>query len=139
MALILALTGRSLLAVQVVQAVLGAGHAVLLGLFGDKMMGRRAGIIAGFLTAIYGPFVVGNVMILCEGPGMFLAAGGLYLVLRALECTMVPPQRYWQLAWVGAGLVLGLGGIIKETGVILFGSVWHSSRVRKMDLESGLC
>jgi hypothetical protein len=56
-AAIVALSGSSVLAIAVVQAILGALTCALLALVGERTFGRRAGLIAGLLGAAYGPWI----------------------------------------------------------------------------------
>jgi len=53
LALFRAVFGESLLALRIGQAALGAGTAVLIGLATARMVGRRAGIAAALLIAVY--------------------------------------------------------------------------------------
>ena len=139
LAAILAPTGNSVLAVQLVQAFLGAGHAVLLGLVGARMMGHQlAGILVGLLAATYGPFIAGEAMILREGPGLFLAAAGLYLVLGALHRPATAASRDYGWRWLIAGFVLGLGSLLKETGTLLFAGIWLWALVQSLRTLSPL-
>jgi len=139
LAAILAATGDSVLAVQFVQAVLGAGHAVLLGLVGARMMGHQLpGILVGLLAAAYGPFIAGEAMILREGPGLFLTAAGLYLVLGVLQWPTAAAFAHYGWRWLIAGLVLGLGSLLKETGTLLFAGVWLWALVQSRCARSPL-
>ena len=124
LALLLKLSAGSVLVVKLVQALLGAGHAALLGLVGAKLLGRPAGVVTGFLAALYGPFIAGEAMLLREGPGNFLAAAGLFFVWRAREATVPADPHHATRSWLAAGALLGIGGLMKETGVVLFGAIW---------------
>ena len=132
LALVLGLSEGSLLAVKVVHALLGAAHSMLLGLIGARMMDRRAGIFTGLLAAAYGPFIAVEGMILRDGLGLLLAATGLYLVLRSLWSTFGTVPGGNRLVWLGAGLILGVGALVKETNTILFGSIWLWSLFRSL-------
>jgi 4-amino-4-deoxy-L-arabinose transferase-like glycosyltransferase len=52
-----ALFGRSVTAVALVQALLDAVTCTLLAVIGARWFGERAGLIAGGLAAVYGPFL----------------------------------------------------------------------------------
>jgi 4-amino-4-deoxy-L-arabinose transferase-like glycosyltransferase len=56
-ALVYALLGRSVTAVACVQAILDAATCVLLAVTARRWFGARAGLIAGVLAALYGPFI----------------------------------------------------------------------------------
>jgi tetratricopeptide (TPR) repeat protein len=50
-----AIAGRHLLLVRLVQIVIGAASCALLGAAAARLFGRRAGIIAGMMLALYAP------------------------------------------------------------------------------------
>ena len=56
-AAVYALFARSVTAVACVQAVLDAATCTLLLVIGERWFGRRAGLVAGVLAALYGPFI----------------------------------------------------------------------------------
>jgi 4-amino-4-deoxy-L-arabinose transferase-like glycosyltransferase len=132
LAMLLKLFGGSLVAIKVLQVIMGAAHAVLLAAVGEKIMGRTGGLMAGLLAAVYGPFIAVEPLLLREGTGLFVATLGLYLVLRCLEQSdashSTPPWR----SVLAAGFVLGLGALIKETGLVLFAAIllWSLGRGR---------
>src|SRR6185295_12495315 len=75
------------------------------------------------LAASYGPFIAVEAMVLRDGPALFFATGGFYLVLKALERQRVAsPGGSWA-PWLLAGSVLGLAALMKETGLILLAGV----------------
>ncbi len=116
--------GGSLTVVRLSQSLLGAVHAVLLGAIGQRIMGRTGGLLVGILAAIYGPMIVAEPMILREGVGLLFASLGLFMVLRCLDARPANWSARAQLAWLAAGVVLGIGALTKETGFVLFGGVW---------------
>jgi hypothetical protein len=75
--------GRSMRAHQVTGLVIGLGVVALAGLVGRRYAGRRVGVVAAFLAAVYPGFWVLDVQILSEPLGL-LVAGLLMLVLADL-------------------------------------------------------
>jgi hypothetical protein len=76
-AAVYALFGRSVTAVAVVQAFLDAATCALLGIIGARWFGRRAGLIAGGLAAIYGPFIYFAAQLLPSTLFVFAAVAAL--------------------------------------------------------------
>jgi len=75
--------GRSWWAHQVTGLVIGLGVIVMAGLVGARYAGRRVGIVAAMLAALYPGFWVTDVQILSE-PLALLISGLLMLVLADL-------------------------------------------------------
>jgi len=75
--------GRSMRAHQVTGLVIGLGVIVVAGLIGRRYVGRRVGIVAAVLAAVYPGFWVLDVQIVSE-PLCLLVAGLLMLVLADL-------------------------------------------------------
>jgi hypothetical protein len=74
---------RSMWAHQVTGLVIGLGVIVLAGLIGRRYVGRRVGVVAALLAAVYPGFWVLDVQILSEPLGL-LVVGVLMLVLADL-------------------------------------------------------
>lgn len=120
----------SLTAVKLVQLLLGAIHAVLLAALAQRILGHPGGFLVGTLAATYGPFIAAELMILREGLGLILATAAAYLVIRALDSTRPGP-------WLGAGVVLAMGALTKETGFVLFAAVCLWLAVRALRSATG--
>jgi hypothetical protein len=146
LAFLLKLFSGSLTAVKTTQVVIGAAHAALLGAVAKTMIGPTGGLIVGLLAAIYGPFIATEAMLLREGMGIFLSTASVYLVLRALRHP-APFSPQGGRSWVTAGVVLGLGALMKETGFVLFAAVgawmiarkWRSPNVTSWRAVLFLC
>jgi 4-amino-4-deoxy-L-arabinose transferase-like glycosyltransferase len=121
LALVLKLSGGSLAAVMLTQATMGATQAALLAAVAARLLGRLAGLVAGLLAATYGPFIAAEAMVLREGLGLFLATAALAAVVYAWDHAP-GPEAYWS-SWLAAGVLLGLGALVKETGFVLFAAV----------------
>jgi hypothetical protein len=88
--------GRSWRAHQVTGLVIGLGVIVMAGLVGARYAGRRVGIVAAMLAAVYPGFWVNDVQILAEPLGL-LISGLLMLVLADL----------WHRPSLGLAIVAG--------------------------------
>jgi tetratricopeptide (TPR) repeat protein len=124
-AAVYAVTGNgdgSLLAVRLLQAVLGAVTVVLLAVLAGRLFGRGAGRAAGVLAAFYGPAIF-YVPLLFKATLILLTLTGSVLLL-------VPTDRpgagrpFGRI--FGAGLLLGLSALLQETLILLLpcAAVW---------------
>ena len=113
------LTGASILAAKVIQAVVGALTCVLTQRLGRRVLGPRAGLLAGLITAVYGPLVFFEGELLATGWAAFWAVA---LVLLAL---VVGERRRPSLDWLLGG-VAALSVITRPTflPVVVVGAVW---------------
>jgi len=96
-----ALTGSSIALAKVLQAVLGAVTCVLAYRLGMRLFDRRTGVVAGLITAFYGP------LIFFEGELLATGWAALWCVLLVLLfVNAADPQRRWM------ALVLGVCGAL---------------------------
>jgi tetratricopeptide (TPR) repeat protein len=95
------LTGASILAARLVQAVLGAATCVLTYWLGRRVLGRAAGVIAAGFTAFYGPLIYFELDLIAAG---WAALVSVILLLLFLQ---VGDRRS-----PGACFALGLCGIL---------------------------
>lgn len=124
--LLLRLFDDSLDAARRVQALLGAGSCTLAAAVAARAFGRRAGIAAGLLLAVYGPLVFLDVSLLAEGLLVFLLLLALWLFV-ALEKPLVQA--------VASGVVLGIAALVRPTAVavlpaLLLALFWGRGRLR---------
>ena len=106
-AFVLALSGGSILVLQVAQAVLGTAAVVLVALTARAWFGPRAAPIAGVLAGLTGVFTFNEVVVLQSALDPFLAALGLWLLALAWSSTGAAQRRY-ALLHFASGAVLGL-------------------------------
>lgn len=108
------ITNASLAFARGAQVALGALTCVLLANVGTRMFGRRAGIAAGVIAAIYGPAIVLSAELMPATVGAFWCAA-------ALACSF-PGERErthkWELA--AFGLLGGFGFLLGPR----FGIAW---------------
>jgi 4-amino-4-deoxy-L-arabinose transferase-like glycosyltransferase len=95
-------------AVRCVQAGLGAFTSIVIALIGRRLAGRRVGLLAGFLTALYPPLILFTGRLLTETLGIFLFWLGLGLLVRG--------WRNGRWSWLApAGVVLALACLTRPT------------------------
>ncbi|HUI06482.1 MAG TPA: tetratricopeptide repeat protein [Verrucomicrobiae bacterium] len=105
------LWGRNLLAVRLVQIVIGAGSCVLLARAGRSFFSQNAGLLAGVVLAACPTAIFFDCSIQKSVLDLFFVCGLLAVLGRLLE----RPQRRW---WLGTGVVLGLLALTRENGLI---------------------
>jgi 4-amino-4-deoxy-L-arabinose transferase-like glycosyltransferase len=111
LALMLLLGRGDLVFVRVMQILLGAATAALVGALGARLFGRAAGVLAGLLCATTATLVVFDLELLSES--LFVAL--CVVALLALERTTREPSSGWLF---GLGLLLGLAAIARPTVLI---------------------
>jgi len=122
--LVYALFGHSLLAVRVIQAVLGATASVLVGLTAWRLFGRTAGWIAGLGLAIYAPAIFFDGLVQKTVLDVFFIALSLWLVTR-LAC-----GRGGLWAWAALGVTMGALSLTRENALALVAVVALWSLIR---------
>lgn len=111
LAVVYAVTHGSLLAVRLLQAVLGAATVVLLALLARRLFGREAGQAAGVLAALYGPAIF-YVPLLLKSTLTLLALTGAVLLV-------VPNDRPSGSRLFGAGVLFGVSALLQENLLLL--------------------
>jgi tetratricopeptide (TPR) repeat protein len=108
-----ALFGRNLLAVRVVQLLLGSSACVMLYFATRRLFGSWAGLIAGLMLGIYPSAILFDLQIDKSVLDTLLLAG-LMLLLAHLQAHA---SRTWR--WLVTGLVLGLWSLNRENALLL--------------------
>ena len=93
--------GRSIRLIQWSQHILGAFSCVLLAILGGRLVGRKAGIIAGLIAAGFAPYVFFELQLLTPALSLFLNLAAIILVLPSWK-----GRCYGRL--LAAGLLFGL-------------------------------
>lgn len=105
--------GHSLMAVRLVQSVLGALSCVLLGVAGSRFFDRRVGLVAAILLAIYPPAIFFDGLIQKSSLDLFL----LTALLASLGTFYCRPHWKWLIA---IGVTLGAFVLNRENARILY-------------------
>ncbi len=122
------LFGPSLLAAKLFNAVLGAITAVLVYALGAKIAGRRAGIVAGGLMALFPSQIFFSTTIMTEPLFVMLC-----VILALLLLAWVGEGRaasWWQMLAIGA--LLGYMSLVRVEAILLVPAVvalWKLSGV----------
>lgn len=109
MAAVLGISGGSLMAVRIAQAILGAIGCVLTARVAARTLTPGAFLPAGLLQAAYAPLLYIDTALLAESLLIFLLILSLDLATSARE------RKHWLLA----GLVLGLAIVVRPTALAL--------------------
>ncbi len=113
------LFGRGVAQVAFVQAVLGAVVCGLLAVIGDRLFGRRVGLIAGVIAAAYGPMIyfVGAVEPTIAFLFAALLATSAALVVRSQRGIDRPPRDG---AWLLAAGLWSVALLVRAEAVLAF-------------------
>jgi len=104
--------GHSLAAVRVVQAIIGAGSCVLVGLAGYRFFSLRVGAIAGFVLAVYAPAIFFDALIQKSVLDLFFIAFSLYLIGRLVDNPGLGRD------WGFLGLAMGGLSLTRENALV---------------------
>jgi tetratricopeptide (TPR) repeat protein len=106
------LFGHNLMAVRIVQAIVGAGSCALLGLAGYRFFSVRVGAIAGFVLAVYAPAIFFDALIQKSVLDLFFIALSLWLIGRLVD----DPRPL--LHWFALGLAMGGLSLTRENALV---------------------
>ena len=97
--------------ILILQAILGAGAAVMIYLTTKQVYDRKAGVISGLLAAFYAPFVFYDGLLLSESLQVFLISASLFLLTKRADKARIGATAL-------AGILVGLAALGRAT--ILF-------------------
>jgi tetratricopeptide (TPR) repeat protein len=80
---IYAVTGRHLLVVRIVQALIGAASCALLALAAARLFSRRTGVVAGLMLALYAPAIFFDGLLQKSVLDVFFVCLALWLISRS--------------------------------------------------------
>jgi tetratricopeptide (TPR) repeat protein len=109
--------GHDLLAVRIVQALIGSGGCVLLGLATARLFSARAGLIAGLMLAGYAPAIFFDALIQKSVLDLSL----ICLILFMVSQLLCEPRRSG--LWLGLGTALGALSLTRENALIVIAAV----------------
>ncbi len=111
-ALIYKIAGHAPDVVKFLQHILGAGNCVLLAMIGQRVFGKRIGLLAGVMMAGYGLIIFYEGFLLKPTLGIFLIYTSILLLLEA--------QNRAEPKWIyPAGIALGLSALVRGNVYLL--------------------
>lgn len=119
---LLTLTGGSVLAVRVVQVLLGTAAVGLMMAMTRRWFGDRAALPAGVLAGLTGLFTFYEILILQSALDPFLTALGLYLLMRAANDGARASAAAAGVAW--GLLALNRPNVLPFLAVAALGLLW---------------
>lgn len=120
------LFGVSVLAAVLVQVLLGGCTCYLTYLLGVRIFGRNVAVLAGLITALYGPLVFFDVSLLATGWGAFWMVGLAYLLVRIDRDSK--PGSYLAVGLAGALAILTRPTFLP---LMVFVVVWMLLKLRQ--------
>jgi|GEM_PF-5875154 len=77
--------GPNIIAVSIVQGLLGSVTCILIYLIGKELFGELSGILSGLISVIYSTFIIYGGVLLGETLGLFLFLAAMYMMLRTIN------------------------------------------------------
>jgi tetratricopeptide (TPR) repeat protein len=137
--------GRDLLAVRLVQALLGASACALLGLAAMRLFPKPAGLIAGLALALYAPAVFFDGLIQKSVLDVFLVCLAIWLVSlivqpSASSTSVATPRFGVSRLWLALGLTMGALALTRENAFVLVVVIviWSLTRTGSEGRSPGL-
>ncbi len=112
--LVYAVAGHDLMAVRVVQAVLGSASAVLVGYAAARLVSTRAGVVAGAMVALYAPAIFFDGLIQKSVLDVFFVSAAL-----AAMAALATGGHARKGLWLGLGVALGCLSLTRENALVL--------------------
>jgi len=116
LAAIYSVLGHSILAVAIVQSILGSGLCLMLFLIGRRVFGHACGVLAGLMAALYAPFIFYESTVKIATLGLFLSALSILVLITGPR-----PGPGRSLA---GGLVWGLRALARLDATVLAAIAW---------------
>jgi Flp pilus assembly protein TadD/4-amino-4-deoxy-L-arabinose transferase-like glycosyltransferase len=111
-ALLVRVLGQAAPAIQILQATLGLGSVILVGLLARRMAGMAAALAAMALLSFYGPLLAAESKVMPTVLGIFLHLASLWSILAFVD------RPRWRRG-IPAGACLGLSTLIRPHWVLL--------------------
>src|SRR5438876_299648 len=108
------LSGDSIDAARVVQALLGTLTVALIGFIALRLFGPRPAMVALWLAAVYPPLVLSSFTLISEAVFLPLVLGALALALHLRGS----PRLGWRGA-AAVGLLVGLAVLVRSVSAVL--------------------
>lgn len=100
--------GRDLFVPRLLQVLMGTGTAMLLGATASRLWGRRAGMFAAIVAALYGPLIYFEGELVSVSLEIFLTTVSVYFTVRAGLDRSTRPLLF-------AGLALSASAVARPT------------------------
>src|SRR5688572_17857510 len=133
--------GRDLLAVRIIQALIGSASCALLAMAGARLFSRRVGVIAGLALALWAPAIFFDGLLQKSVLDVFFVCLGLYLIARVTSPVEDPPAKAGGCIWAALGAAMGGLALTRENALIfvLVIAIWsiveRSSNRRRTVVE----
>ena len=129
-----AVAGHSLMAVRIVQAVVGSGSCVLLAVAGRRFFSPRVGLLAGAALALYAPAIFFDGLVQKSVLDVFLVCVSLSLIGGLLD------RAERTFSWLWLGVALGALALTRENALVLIVvvAVWGVWRHRAADAAQSI-
>lgn len=139
LALVYKVSGNSILAARIIQAVIGVATILLAWSLARRLLGSGVALLAAVILCYYGPVQFFTTELVPAGVIMFTWVLALYLLIRALD------RPLWH-AWLVTGLAGGLAalaspGILPFMLVVILWRAWTGITKRAPGgmAQAGLC
>ncbi|WP_167761779.1 glycosyltransferase family 39 protein [Blastococcus sp. CT_GayMR19] len=109
--------GVSPLGGRLLSVAFGLATVALTYAIGNRLYGKRVGVLAALLIGVMPYMVVVNRQVLLDGPMVFFTSLALYLLIRFVQTE----RAGWLYA---AAVALGLATLTKETAILLVGGAY---------------
>jgi tetratricopeptide (TPR) repeat protein len=148
--LVYAVFGRDLLAVRILQALIGSASCVLLGLAAARLFSRRAGLVAGLALALWAPAIFFDSLLQKSVLDMFLVCVTLWIVAAHIAPTIrgsssspgLAPKLPSPFLGVALGAAAAGFALSRENGLLLIAVLaiwlWLTERTRLVYMAAGL-
>src|SRR5438552_9886873 len=120
--------GHSLMAVYLLQSLLGLANLVLLYRIGLATFGARAGLLAAGMAALYGPFAFFETKVLGATLGLVLNVAALALLVWVEREELAGKRTPWR--WLAPGLCIGAAATC-QPGTIVLAPIYAAALVMR--------
>ena len=117
---IYAIFGHDLLAVRIIQALVGSASCALLGLAGARFFSKPVGMIAGLALALWAPAIFFDGLLQKSVLDVFFVCLALWLIARLVY----PPEGgHHRVIWLALGATMGALALTRENALVFIGVI----------------